>query len=315
MIKIEEAKEVLKLLGLPNRQQNDRSAYTLLALLNLTQNNDWADSSINLVGIHDIILFINKAYSFQYAENSRESIRRQTIHQFEQAGIIERNADDPTRPTNSGKTVYSIIPEALDVLKAYKSKEWEIKLEEFMKNKEKLVEIYLSKRKIHKIPVKIDTGEELIFSPGEHNELQKLIIEEFGSRFAKGSKLLYVGDTAYKDLYRLDEDLEDIGIPFIEQDKLPDVVLYDKEKNWVFLCEAVTSHGPISPKRFVELEEMLSTCTAGKIYVTCFLDVATFKKYADDIAWETEVWIATMPDHMLHYNGDRFMGPRNQDET
>lgn len=311
MIKIEEAKEVLRLLGLPKRQQNDRSAYTLLALLNLKQNDNWADATINLIGIHEIIVFIAKEYDFEYAENSRESIRRQTIHQFEQAGIVERNADNPTRPTNSGKTVYSVTPEALDVIKLYGTCEWEIKLEEFLQNKEKLAEKYLMKRQIHQIPVKIDTDEELIFSPGEHNELQKLIIEEFGSRFAKGSKLLYVGDTADKNLYRLDEELEAIGIPFIEQDKLPDVVLYNKDKNWIFLCEAVTSHGPISPKRFIELEEMLKDCTAGKIYVTCFLDMSTFKRYADEIAWETEVWIAEMPDHLLHYNGDRFMGPRD----
>lgn len=311
MIKIEEAKEVLRLLGLPKRQQNDRSAYTLLALLNLKQNDNWTDATINLIGIHEIIVFIAKEYNFEYAENSRESIRRQTIHQLEQAGIIERNADDPTRPTNSGKTVYSITPEALDVIKSYGTDKWETKLEKFLQNKEKLAEKYLMKRQIHQIPVKIDTDEELIFSPGEHNELQKLIIEEFGSRFAKGSKLLYVGDTADKNLYRLDEELEAIGIPFIEQDKLPDVVLYNKDKNWIFLCEAVTSHGPISPKRFIELEEMLKDCTAGKIYVTCFLDMSTFKRYADKIAWETEVWIAEMPDHLLHYNGDRFMGPRD----
>lgn len=309
MNKIKEAKEVLRFLGLPKRQQNDRSAYTLLALLNLTKHDEWANSSINLIGIHDIIIFIEKEYNFIYAENSRESIRRKTIHQFEQAGIIERNADDPIRPTNSGKTVYSIIPEVLGVLKSFKSEEWNIKLHEFMKNKEKLAEIYLSKREIHKIPVVVD-GKKLVFSPGEHNELQKLIIEEFGSRFAKDSKLLYVGDTTDKYLYRLDKELESIGIPFSQQDKLPDVVLFDEQKNWIFLCEAVTSHGPISPKRHIELEKMLKYCSAGKVYVTCFLDIGTFKKYADDIAWETEVWIASMSDHMLHYNGDRFMGPR-----
>ncbi|MFS2517149.1 MULTISPECIES: BsuBI/PstI family type II restriction endonuclease [Parabacteroides] len=29
-----------------------------------------------------------------------------------------------------------------------------------------------------------------------------------------------------------------------------------------------------------------------------------------DIAWETEVWIAENPGHMIHFNGDRFIGPR-----
>lgn len=309
MGKLEEAKDILKQLGLPKAQQNDRSAYTLLALLDLREDDEWKDSSNKLIGIHEIMQFIGSNYGLVYAENSRETIRRQTIHQFEQAGLIERNADDPTRPTNSPNTVYSIIPETLKVIKSYGTKNWNNELESFLKNKKTLAEIYLSKRKIHKIPVKIG-DKEIVFSPGEHNELQKLIIEEFGARFAKGSKLLYVGDTANKNLYKLERELESIGIPITQHDKLPDVVLYDEQKNWLFLCEAVTSHGPVSPKRYIELEEMLDSCECGRVYVSCFLDIQTFKKYADEIAWETEVWIASMPDHMLHYNGDRFIGPR-----
>lgn len=309
MKKLDEAKDILNALGLPKRQQNDRSAYTLLALLGIEEHDLWKDSSINLIGIHGIIQFIKDNYSFEYAENSRESIRRQTIHQFEQAGLIERNADDPMRPTNSGNTVYSITLEALEVFKAFNREDWEYQLEEFLSNKVTLSEKYAKKRTIHQIPVKVE-NEILKFSSGKHNELQKMIIEEFGARFAKGSKLLYIGDTAKKDLYILEKELEAIGIPMLKHDKLPDVVLYDSSKNWLYLCEAVTSHGPVSSKRVVELEEMLSECDCGKIYVSCFLDLKTYKKYADDIAWETEIWIADMPDHMIHMNGDRFMGPR-----
>ncbi len=309
MIKIEEALEILMDLQLPKRQQNDRSAYTLLSLAGLKKEDNWSDATNSLIGIHGIIVFIADNYGFQYAENSRESIRRQTIHQFEQAGLIERNADDPTRPTNSGKTVYSLTPEALHLLQSFGTSEWNNRLENFLASKDSLAEIYANKRNIHQIPVQID-GEEILFSSGEHNLLQKLIIEEFGSRFAKGSKLLYVGDTANKNLHKLDEELETLGIPMTQHDKLPDVVLYDQEKSWLYLCEAVTTHGPVSPKRFIELEEMLNKCSCGKIYVSCFLDIQTFKKYADDIAWETEIWIADMPEHMIHFNGDRFMGPR-----
>lgn len=153
-------------------------------------------------------------------------------------------------------------------------------------------------------------GTILEFSAGYHNDLQKAIIEEFGARFAKNSKLLYVGDTANKQLHILDEEFQRLGIPMTQHDKLPDVVLYDSEKNWLYLCEAVTTHGPVSPKRFIELEEMLQDCNCGKIYVSCFPDRDTFKKYFTDIAWETEVWLSNEPDHMIHLNGDRFMGPR-----
>lgn len=299
---------VLKKLDLPKAQQNNRSAYTLLSLLGLEEDDDWSNSSQNLMGIHDIIVFIKDNYDFEYAENSRESIRRRTIHQFMDAMIIEKNADNPARATNSGNTVYSIVPEILDVFTTFGTDEWENSIDNFFEEYESLNEKYTKKRELHKIPVKIE-DKEIQFSPGKHNELQKLIIEEFGSRFAKGAKLLYVGDTADKSLYKLNKIMKELGIPTSKHDKLPDVLLYNKDKNWLFLCEAVTSHGPISEKRYIELERMLKDCNAKNIYCTCFLDKKTYREYAADIAWETEVWISSNPNHLIHMNGDKFLGP------
>ncbi len=87
------------------------------------------------------------------------------------------------------------------------------------------------------------------------------------------------------------------------------MVLYEKQRNWLFLIEAVTTHGPVSPKRHAELETMLKTCPAGRVYVTAFMHFTAFKKYASEIVWESEVWIAEFPDHMIHFNGDKFLGP------
>ncbi len=101
-----------------------------------------------------------------------------------------------------------------------------------------------------------------------------------------------------------------IGIPVPSHDKLPDVVLYNLEKNWVYLIEAVTSHGPISAKRVVEIRELLLKDTkAEPVFVTAFPNFKTFKDYLLEIAWETEVWIAEQPTYMVHFNGDKFMGP------
>jgi type II restriction enzyme len=109
----------------------------------------------------------------------------------------------------------------------------------------------------------------------------------------------------------LDKDaFNKLGIPISQHDKFPDVILYDKKKKWLFLIEAVTTHGPVSPKRYIELEKVFEKCKAGKIYVTAFLDFTTYKKYANNIAWDTEVWIAEMPSHMIHLNGEKFLGPR-----
>ena len=118
-----------------------------------------------------------------------------------------------------------------------------------------------------------------------------------------------MGDTENKTLILDRTGFEELEIPTPRHDKLPDIVLYDEARNWLFLIEAVTSHGPVSPKRHFELEEMLQRCSAKRIYVSAFPDFATFKNFLTDIAWETEVWLAEIPDHMIHFNGDRFLGP------
>lgn len=308
MVKIEEAKSILFQLELPKGQQNDRSARTLLALLGLKEDASWNSCTNKALRIHDIIEFIKVNYEFEYKENSRESIRRQTIHQFEHAGIIERNKDNPSRPTNSGQTAYSITTEALKVFKKFNTDKWEDSLSNFKSKKSTLVEKYSSKRSIKKVPI-IISGETLRFSAGEHNLLQKQIIEEFAPRFAKNSKVLYVGDTAQKDVFIKSDELERLGIPLTQHDKLPDIILYIEEKNWIFLIEAVTSHGPVSKKRYYELEKILKKSPCGKVYVSAFLNYKVFKKYIDEIAWETEIWIASEPEHMIHMDGEKFMGP------
>jgi adenine-specific DNA-methyltransferase len=129
---------------------------------------------------------------------------------------------------------------------------------------------------------------------------------------------LYIGDTASsrkeggKLMYLESDYLEGLGVPPMSHDKLPDVVVYDEKRKWLFLIEAVTSHGPVSPKRWIELEQAFKDCKVGLVYVTAFPDRAEFRKNAADIAWETEVWIADNPDHMIHFNGDRFLGPHEK---
>lgn len=308
MSKIDEAKEILASFGLPKSQQNDRSARVLLALAGIEKDSSWKNASNKLIGIHDIIIFISEKYDFPYAENTRESIRRQSIHQFEQAGIIVRNADDPGRPTNSGKTVYSLTHPALKVINSYGTPKWTTELKEFLSNVSSLVQKYRKERKIHQVSINI-RNKEYFLSPGKHNILQKDIVENFASRFAKVSILIYIGDTAHKLIYLDTEYCDKLNIDITKHDKLPDVVLYDSGKNWLYLIEAVTSHGPVSQKRVIEVKEMLSTSSAHLIFVSAFPDFKTFQKYASEISWETEVWISDIPDHLIHFDGEKFLGP------
>jgi len=310
MGKIEQAQEILEALGLPSAQQNEISALTLLTLAQLSEDTPWKNATGESLRVHDILGEIKQRYGREYAENSRETIRRKVLHQFEQAGIVIRNVDDPERPTNSGLNNYVLSDLVLDVVRAYSTSKWKAKSKDFINQQGRLVDVYQKAKEQTKIPLQTAEGKIYKLSPGRHNKLEVAIIEEFCPRFAPGAKLIYLGDTAKKTLIFDEAAFAKLGIPVSQHDKFPDVILYDQKKKWLFLIEAVTTHGPVSPKRQLELEKLFAKCKAGKIYVTVFLDFTTYKKYANDIAWDTEVWIAEIPSHMIHFNGDNFLGPR-----
>ena len=309
MSKIEEAKDLLKGLGLPPAQRNEIAALTLLALAGLTENDPWRQAQRPSIRIHDMIMFVERNYHKRYAENTRETFRRQVLHQFEQARLVDLNPDDPTLPTNSPRTHYAISEALLPVLQTYGTKASQRQLDKFRIEQGTLGEIYQQRRAQHLIPLKDESGREYLLSPGKHNELQVAVIEQFAPRFAPGSKLLYLGDTAHKTLIVDQDGLEKVGFPSNRHSKLPDIVLHLQKRKWLFLIEVVTSHGPVSPKRHHELEKLLASCLLGRVYVSVFPDFKEYLRHARNIAWETEIWIAEAPDHLIHYNGEKFMGP------
>lgn len=305
MSKIEESKMLLAYLQVPIKQQNEMCSCVLLALAGLTENMSWSEATNRWIRIHDAIAFLRSNYGIAYAENSRETIRKQAMHHFRNAAFIEDNG----KATNSPLYRYRLTDEMLKLVQSFESNAWSEKLSYFLTSHETLISLYASKRAMTKMPVKVN-GIDFTFSPGKHNQLQKAIIEEFAPRFAPDSECLYVGDTIEKDLVKNEKKLQRLGFSITLHDKMPDVVLYSKEKNWLYFIESVTSVGPMEPKRIKEIEEMTASVRAGKIFVTAFLDFKTFKKFSESLAWETEVWIADMPDHMIHLNGDKFLGPK-----
>lgn len=294
MSKLEEAKEILSSLKVPAKQQNGMCCCVLLAMANLTEEQAWGSAANNWIRIHDVIAFANSNYGTTYAENSRETFRKQAMHHFRNAAFIEDNG----KATNSPNYRYRLTDEMLRLIQSFGTANWERSLARFMENHDSLVDLYASKRTMRKMPVKIN-GEDFTFSPGKHNQLQKAIIEEFAPRFAPNSECLYVGDTTEKDLVKNVDKLRALGFEITLHDKMPDVVLYSEDKDWLYFIESVTSVGPMEPKRIKEIKEMTTGVTAGKIYVTAFLDFKTFKQFSESLAWETEVWIADMPDHIL----------------
>jgi len=314
--KVEEARQILIALDMPKAQHNDRSCWVFLALANIKPNDSWSNAETPLLPTVNIMQFIRDYYGKDYKPNSRETIRRQTLHQFEQARIVDRNRDDPTRATNSKDNNYSLNEPIRNILHSFPNSEWH---QGVIKYKSQLTDLKaLYERQVSKelIPVTLPSGKIITLSPGKHNQLHADIIHDFCPRFVSdGGTVLYIGDTASSrgeggKLMVLEKvELESLGVPPMSHDKLPDVVVYDEKNKWLFLIEAVTSHGPVSLKRWIELEQALKGCKVGRVYVTAFPDRAEFRRNAADIAWETEVWISEEPDHMIHFNGDRFLGP------
>ncbi|MEQ8998827.1 MAG: BsuBI/PstI family type II restriction endonuclease [Coleofasciculus sp. B1-GNL1-01] len=307
--RIEEAKAILRDLSLPTAQQNDRSALTLLALLNLKPDTPWSEASNPLLGITPIINFIAKHYGKEYAPNTRETIRRQTIHQFIEAGLIHLNPDKPSRPTNSPKTVYQVAENTLELLRAYKTDDWTEKLRQYLTSVEALKMRYAQEREMERISVQVTSGKTISLSPGGQNILIEQIINEFCSRFTPDGTLIYIGDTGNKWIYFDSESLKALGVTVETHGKMPDVVVHYVQKNWLVLIEAVTSHGPVNAKRRNELQILFKNSTAGLVFVTAFLSRRDMVKYLNEISWETEVWIAESPTHLIHFNGERFLGP------
>lgn len=308
---IETAHQIIIALGLPKAQQNERSALSLLALLNLTPDKAWARAESPLVGITPIMEWVREHYGKEYAPNTRETFRRQTMHQFCDAGIALYNPDKPDRPVNSPKAVYQIEPSALALARTFGTPKWRGSLTTYLAERETLVARYAKEREHNRIPVEIAPGKEITLSPGEHSELIRAIIEEFAPRFAPGSVLVYAGDTGDKWGYFDAPCLAGLGVDVDSHGKMPDVVLHYSAKDWLLLVESVTSHGPVDGKRHAELAKLFAGSTAGLVYVTAFPNRVIMGRYLGEIAWETEVWVADAPSHLIHFNGVRFLGPYN----
>ncbi|MGH9406220.1 MAG: BsuBI/PstI family type II restriction endonuclease [Terriglobia bacterium] len=306
---IENAHKILLSLGLPRAQQNERSALCLLALLNLTPQKKWAQAENPLMGITPIMDWIRDHHKKTYAPNTRETVRRQTMHQFVDAGIALYNPDKPDRPVNSPAAVYRIEPAALTLLRSFDTRAWHNKLTAYLGERQTLAARYARERKQNLIPVQVAPGQQINLSPGEHSELIRAIIEDFAPRFVPGAELIYAGDTGEKWGYFDAVLLTKLGVIVDAHGKMPDVVLFDPERKWLVLVESVTSHGPVDGKRHAELAKLFAGSTAGLVFVTAFATRAIMGPYLGEIAWETEVWVANAPSHLIHFNGERFLGP------
>lgn len=307
--RIAEAVAALKVLGLPKEQTNERAALTLLALLDLKPTDTWAKAAAPLRGVTPIMEFAARYYGKQWKPNTRETVRRFTLHQFQEAGLVIPNPDKPERPVNSPAYCYQVSDAVLPVLRAVSATDWDSRLSKYLRSSVTLAEKYASARQMRRIPLRIREGLEISLSPGGQNELIREIVHEFCPRFTPNAFAIYIGDADDKWGYFDHESLSRLGVVVDEHGKMPDVVVHFTDKNWLVLIEAVTSHGPVNAKRHHELKELFKSSLAPLVFVTAFRNRQALNKYIAEIAWETEVWAADTPTHMIHFNGERFLGP------
>lgn len=307
--RIAEAQHVLKLLNFDRERTNERSALVLLALVGLGPSAPWSDASSPRLRTVELMAWLREQYERNYKPNTRETIRRQTLHQFVDAGLILYNPDNPDRAVNSPNNCYQISPRALELLSSYGTSQFNRHLDSYLDDLPGLRTQYERARAHHQIPVTLPDGGAVSLTPGGQNLLIKQAIEEFCPRFTPAAHVLYIGDAGRQDPVFEEGALRDLGVELDKHGKLPDLIVYLPNKEWLVLIEAAASHGPVDGKRRDELDRLFMKASAGLVFVSCFPSREEMRKYLKEIAWETEVWCADNPSHLIHFNGERFLGP------
>lgn len=292
-----------------------RLAHILLAVANIPADGSWSEAAIDGDGSdwaprsRDIIAFINEHCGENLASSSYDDIRRKNLDFLVAASLVFNSAAKPGAATNDGTRGYAISPDASALFHKFGTSSWPAAAAVFKKRHGSLDSEFRRERRMPRTSVILPGGKALQLKDSPHNRLQKAVVQEFLPRFARDAQVLYLGDSNAKALHRDAGQLERLRFFPLENDRLPDVVAYEKNRNWLFLIEAVHSANPMSDLRHRILEKAASDCTAGLVFVSAFSDRASFAKWAGDVSWETEAWVADHPDHMIHFNGDRFMGP------
>ncbi|CDD06253.1 BsuBI/PstI family type II restriction endonuclease [Prevotella sp. CAG:592] len=305
--------DVFKLIGIPvdnTDRKLERMAKACLAVGKIKKDFSEACSfEDGFTRTRDIIAFENEYLGEDISSGSYDDIRRQDLKLLVEAGIIVNSSSTEEQATNNPSRGYGLSTSFANLLHSFGSSRWEILLNEFRKETKSLKEELERRRDLQKVPVTLPNGKTIVLSYGEHNNLQKAIIEVFLPLFGFGAEVLYVGDTKDKFLHLEKAELEKIKFFTLEHEELPDVVAYSREKNLLYLIEAYHSTGEWDEIRVRKVKRKLeeSGCTANIIFFTAFENKNIFKQKAKDIAWETEVWIADSPEHLVHFNGYKFL--------
>lgn len=305
--------EILKEVGIPFEGMSDlrlrRIAQACMAIggIKTTFKEVKSVKDGNFLRTREILKYENENFGENISPGSYDDIRRKDLKLLVLGNIAINSSSLESQATNDGSRGYCLSDEFADLLQAFGTEYWNKAVERYKNRAKSLKEELSKKREAKKVPVKLPSGEELLLSYGEHNQLQKAIIEKFLTIYGDGCEVLYVGDTSNKSLYKNDKILKELKFFDLEHEELPDIIAYNKEKNLLFLIEAFHCTGQWDKTRLFKVQSKLKECKANIVYISAFETINQFKKYSNNIAWETEVWIADIPEHMIHFNGWKFL--------
>lgn len=313
---IKQALQIVECLGVPiddmSQRQREKIAMALLAVGGVKSLKQWRNikdsNDMYAVTTREIIAFHNRNLEENISSGSYDDIRRKDLNRLLLSEIVVQSK--PSANTSNPTRGYRINAEYSRIIRNYGQPDWFVQVENFNKSHKSYIERIAPKRELPKLTVKTPTGQLFELKDGEHNAIQKQVIEEFLPRYGNEATVLYFGDSDNKyGVVFEKEKLEELGFTDLKQSKLPDVVAYSLSKDWIYLIEAYHTSNPISPERKYELEQLVGNAVDKCIFVTAFDNFSSYKNCPEELAWETEIWIATDPDHMIHRNGSRFMGP------
>lgn len=317
--KIDEALKILRGLGVPvdgmTPRRRRRVALALLALANMKPDTPWKEASVFdghdswKLTTRETITFWNSYWGEAVSPGSYDDVRRRDFIFLKTAGIVLAAVGNPDASTNNPTRRYGVNPDAAKALRDFGAKAGEDAATEFVRKYGSLKERLEKERRAAGVTAQLPDGTILELTAGAHNHLQKAIVESFVPHFVKNPQILYIGDTSKKTLHIKEHELRALGLKELAHDMLPDVVVHDTERNWLFLIEAVHSSNPISKLRHVALEQFTAGCKAPKVYVSVFENRGALRKWLADISWETEVWLVESPGHLIHFDGEKFLGP------
>lgn len=300
---LEKIKEILHKLNFPEKYISDQTAICVQAMLDETERKGLLPGHKTLsegARIHDILNFARNVIGKKVAENTREAYRKTSLAPLMNYGIVVRHQ----LTTNDPNTYYRLHPDFARLFLERNNGEQNKLINQLQRQ--------LIKRKAKRalqnkdIPVRISSGQVFYLGPGEHNLLEKSVVEVFGHAFLNEPQVVYLGETSPRKGYQNRTLMRRLNLPIDTAASLPDVILFSETDLHLVIIEVVTSSGPVNSIRLEQLQKFTKGPRKLGIkttYVSAFPSRAVFRKFVEDIAWGSSVWIENEPNNIVHFEG------------